>query len=913
MKNISRLLAVLCVALVGLSTNQAFANIKSGSIIYLKPSGEWGCHASYFIFLSGENKSFLMTPVAGMPGLYQFTAPKDIQDNLRFCYSDTEFSTDQQGQVGTHTEDITGWSVANPCLNLSDTKTKWSWGPKSAGDVGTMSITDLNVTLETSCADSTFNVIITVTFEGEPCSLDLTGTQMRREIKRVSPSSPFTYTIRGLDATEATGAQSVTAKLCSDGAGKSVVAEKTQTYKTPDFTCEIVHEQETVCKGETRVFQATTEGKAYLWSTGATTEQISIVFAQDTTIWCRVFDTIRQAKNNLMVNGGFEDEIAPTSGFHSDYKYAGFDVAQYYENPTVGPDNLFGITHDANFFWRDFASIEPHGGNYYAIFDAGKSGKAWVAETDQVNTNLKVLKDSIYIFSYWAAYPNKEAYNNPAILQFSITYIDENGQQHTELLGTEVFLGMDEANLNEWEYHEVRWKAPCTSNYLSISVEDHNNVHDGNDFCLDDIMFQCTSYAKQAMIIQDTYPFIVKNCAELSDTICLGETYTGHGFNVTPTHAGDTIITGAQGSLELHVVDPIALNAEALNPICNHTGGTIDIPFTLVSGQPVTYSMTADNADVTPVTNAPMPTNGVFEVSIPSAILSGERHVTFTFMNKEKRCNDFQLPVTITFWECKELKDTTCVGHPYDKDGFKHPADAVGTFKVENGTTNVLYLTVLPNPEVQVESITQAECDVTSAEVDIPYQIIAGANLPYQLTFDKVLSPMNGVLDNKPFHVLIPTEGLNTIITGTLTYTEEERCTGTSTFTVYVSNGVVPIYRKWDNVLFVSNEKDEFIAYQWYRDNQPISGATEQALYTGKNKMQGDNHSYSVIVTRLDGTTEQSCEYVFEKTTPSAPLNPGERKAVQARKVIYQVGPAMQIIETTYEDGTTDIQKVIAL
>ena len=126
MKNISRLLAVLCVALIGLSTNQAFANIKSGSIIYLKPSGEWGCHASYFIFLSGENKSFLMTPVADMPGLYQFTAPKDIQDNLRFCYSDTEFSTDQQGQVGTHTEDITGWSVAKPCLSLSNTKDKGS-------------------------------------------------------------------------------------------------------------------------------------------------------------------------------------------------------------------------------------------------------------------------------------------------------------------------------------------------------------------------------------------------------------------------------------------------------------------------------------------------------------------------------------------------------------------------------------------------------------------------------------------------------------------------------------------------------------------------------------------------------------------------------------------------------------------
>ena len=206
-----------------------------------------------------------------------------------------------------------------------------------------------------------------------------------------------------------------------------------------------------------------------------------------------------------MANGDFETN--PPSNFTSDYKYAGWDPHQYYTDHG-GANNLYAITHDATYFWRDFAQVTPHSGNYFALFDAGTSGDAWRASTAD-NPNLIIEKDSIYLFSYYAAYPNKAANNSPAILQFVIICKDANGKKHTFNLGNEHKLGQT-SPLNAWELREERWKAPFSSNDVTISVYDKNKDSGGNDFCLDDIMFQNTSYIEQKII--KTYIFHLEVC-----------------------------------------------------------------------------------------------------------------------------------------------------------------------------------------------------------------------------------------------------------------------------------------------------------------------------------------------------------------------------------------------------------------
>lgn len=257
-----------------------------------------------------------------------------------------------------------------------------------------------------------------------------------------------------------------------------------------------------------------TENQAYIW----TKEQNNVIDTLDKDSWrimvtdtkdatytCQLISTEVKAENNLMANGDFETN--PPSNFTSDYKYAGWDPYQYYSDHE-GASNLYAITHDATYFWKDFAQVTPHGGQYFALFDAGTSGDAWRASTTD-NPNLIIEKDSIYLFSYYAAYPNQKANNSPAELQFVIICKDANGKKQTFNLGNVHKLGQT-SPLNAWELREERWKAPFSSNDVTISVYDENKSSGGNDFCLDDIMFQNTSYIEQKII--KTYIFHLEVC-----------------------------------------------------------------------------------------------------------------------------------------------------------------------------------------------------------------------------------------------------------------------------------------------------------------------------------------------------------------------------------------------------------------
>lgn len=242
---------------------------------------------------------------------------------------------------------------------------------------------------------------------------------------------------------------------------------------------------------------------------GATTQSITIdknrfgvydykVVASKTTI---------TAENNLMQNGDFETiegalgskTPLPTT-FKSDYHFAGWDVVQ------KDWPNYYVITSNAKKYLSEyFCDLSPHGGSYYALFDAGESGFAWKS-TSATNPNLKLTKDSVYIFSYWVAEPNKsKQYDQYAAqLQFFVQY-EENG------VNKEIPLGEPfdtKKAKNKWVKQEVRFTAPATSSNVVIGVRDSQNSTEGNDFCLDDIMFQTLSYSSSTVLFTDS--FIVK-------------------------------------------------------------------------------------------------------------------------------------------------------------------------------------------------------------------------------------------------------------------------------------------------------------------------------------------------------------------------------------------------------------------
>ena len=648
---------LLLLMLLGAWLNSFAKTIPAGSTIYLVPGSAWGCKATYVIYCSGWNPQGyqIFSPVAGKPGVYQCVLKKAISSNLYFGASDQVKTSDGTGWIGDfcgnykYETSQDGWSTATPCWTIKSITGAGAW--EEVPDVSSEDaavIQSFTYDIAASCVSETYTLTINASFIGDVCSFKLTGTQFARDIIRSNASSPITYTIKNLPITETSTQESVTLSLCSDGAGSSVIVSQTIDYMTPNLDCEHLHDTIEVCEGEADVIlTASFDGDAYLWSNGETTKSISVSADVTETYTVEIYQMTHSVKDNLMANGDFETVPSGNNapdGFTSSYNYVGeFDPSQYYSGHG-GAANLFAITHNANYFWRDFADIDPHGGNYYALFDAGTSGYAWKATTAD-NPNLMVEKDSIYIFSYWAAYPNLMPDNSPAQLQFRISIVDENGNTKTQDLGSVYILGQ-ELDLNDWYYQEVTWKAPSNSSKVTISVEDLNGASGGNDFCLDDIIFQRRTAGKNVLAQKDIFPVKSKDCKD---------------------------------------PDP----------------------------------------DPDP--------------------------------------------------ECKKL-----------------------------------------------------------------------------------------------------------------------------------------IYRKWDDVLFVSNENNEYTGYQWYCDGVAVEGATHQDFYTG-SPLENDGHTYYVVVTKSDGTKEASCPVSFSDSTPSSPLNPGNHESVPYRVRHIFVGPHVEIIETIYENGNKEIQKRIVL
>ena len=281
--------------------------------------------------------------------------------------------------------------------------------------------------------------------------------------------------------------------------------------------------------------------------------RISIFETQDATYISQLVTIKVKAENNLMENGGFETiegQIGAStpipSTFSSSYDFAGWDPKEYYDTH-AGASNLYAISRGSKWFSRWFATVVPHGGDYLALFDAGTSGDAWRASTAD-NPKLVIEKDTTYLFSYYAAHPNlSDNSDHPAQLQFEIKYIDTQGVQQTVNLGQVHTLGQVPGKPNDWELREERWKAPCSSNNVTISVKDLNTSSQGNDFCLDDIMFQKVNSGIKE--VNKVYVFRLTTPKELSDTrdttVCdtlLPYTWLGHTFTEAGTYVFEETI-----------------------------------------------------------------------------------------------------------------------------------------------------------------------------------------------------------------------------------------------------------------------------------------------------------------------------------------------------------------------------------
>lgn len=487
-----------------------YAEIPAGKTIYLDCSQHWCCQGSYFVYLSRDSKSHLMTPVPGQPGVYQYTTTTSTQDNLRFCCTAGVVTTDQNGQQNPHTEDVNGYSSSRPYYIIDDEQGHGHWAAQPSSTGGVTAFTDWRAEVgKTSCTEAKYNVDIIASWSGVACMIQLTGADLATPIERKSPKSPFTYRISDLTDVSTGNTHIVHVKLYADAQGTNLIEEIDVDFTAPEFECVETHDLGERCLRNIIGMESSFEGMIYEWSTGDSLPEITHTLTEtgDLTFTCNTYNTVLSLQNNMMVNGGFENGH---NGFSSDYRSVTYTGTEYYSSNGSIKNNIIAVIGDANYFWHDYAQIQPHSGNYFALFDAGKSGYAWKTTT-ALNSSLVLQAGKDYIFSYWAAYPNQKPNNSPAVLQFVIEYTDQNGVRHTENLGTPYTLG-NEVEMNGWYQKAYVFHCQYSSNDVLIGVYDLNTDTEGNDFCLDDVVFQEVTEENLQLAYTDIFTVKVKDC-----------------------------------------------------------------------------------------------------------------------------------------------------------------------------------------------------------------------------------------------------------------------------------------------------------------------------------------------------------------------------------------------------------------
>ena len=247
---------------------------------------------------------------------------------------------------------------------------------------------------------------------------------------------------------------------------------------------------------------------------GKTSPAMLVLADGDNAYRCEVVAPTITIENNLMENGDFETvpegvrdgaKSPPPPHFSSVCKFAGWAVTQDINNW----QNRYAMVHNAHDYnptW--WTTLKPHSGEWYAVFDPETQGYVWRAETKD-NPRLKVEKGKEYVFSYYAANAAKPELNAaPARLRFMIDNL-ATPEDDEEMLGKRELISK-----SEWEYHEVTWKAPYTSDNIAISVYDEVPNAEANDFCLDDIFFQPKPDEDEEIVCVETFLVQPQVCCE---------------------------------------------------------------------------------------------------------------------------------------------------------------------------------------------------------------------------------------------------------------------------------------------------------------------------------------------------------------------------------------------------------------
>ncbi len=185
-----------------------------------------------------------------------------------------------------------------------------------------------------------------------------------------------------------------------------------------------------------------------------------------------------------------------------------------------------------------------------------------------------------------------------------------------------------------------------------------------------------------------------------------------------------------------------------------------------------------------------------------------------------------------------------------------------------------------------LEVPVMGECQ--GEDLFIGYQILKGTPTDYQITFNAAALaagfvntgylPLPSVQNQDKLYINIPANMVEGVYTANLQFRNElneESPVYPFEFTIKLSKDY--IVKKFDDVILCDNSSNRFTAYQWYKNGQPIPGATGQ-FYNDESGLDG---LYSLQVSTKEGAVLWSCDQEihspkFKNATISAYPNPAK-------------------------------------
>lgn len=232
--------------------------------------------------------------------------------------------------------------------------------------------------------------------------------------------------------------------------------------------------------------------------------------------------------------------------------------------------------------------------------------------------------------------------------------------------------------------------------------------------------------------------------------------------------------------------------------------------------------------------------------------------------------------------ETEEIKDTLedkDIVYGYNGNPYTRSTDVVDESINEYGCSHYTryYVHVIQCMDLAISGDGQSICPGDSI-MTLYYSKSKGEILNEEGRFvvpgliDEKVTIANGVNDQvSNGKIELPTQKLKTpgLYTGKL-IVEDANC-GTKEFNLHFTvNYPSDIFLfKFNNVLAVYQNKGyDFTAYQWYRNGEPVEGATSSILYLGEGISFNEGDIVYVVLTDKSGMVLPSCAQIIEKLPP---------------------------------------------